>query len=174
MVCLERLSSCSIADTFSLCVKTRGSVHSYRKSELFPSLDAMINSIVISPFDYLLSRFIYPGLMSLFITTLYFPLGLGQFLASTLSTRTQILHLFSNFTWVSDDLTVEQAEIVSHWVTESCSIFVNLSLYMLVTVSFHFAVPVFFYYCGCCYKFPFFISFSPPFGLLLCQFRLVL
>lgn len=73
--------------------------------------------------------------MSLFITTLYFPLGMGQFLASTLSTRTQILHLFSNFTWVSDDLTVEQAEIVSHWVTESCSIFVNLSLYMLVTVS---------------------------------------
>lgn len=73
--------------------------------------------------------------MSLFITTLYFPLGMGQFLASTLSTRTQILHLFSNFTWVSDDLTVEQSEIVSHWVTESCSIFVNLSLYMLVTVS---------------------------------------
>ncbi|KAI9564003.1 hypothetical protein GHT06_007741 [Daphnia sinensis] len=79
------------------------------------------------------NRFIYPGLMSLFITTLYFPLGMGQFLASTLSTRTQILHLFSNFTWVSDDLTVEQAEIVSHWVTDSCSIFVNLSLYMLVT-----------------------------------------
>ncbi|XP_046448305.1 chloride channel protein 2-like isoform X1 [Daphnia pulex] len=79
------------------------------------------------------NRFIYPGLMSLLITTLHFPLGLGQFLASTLSTRTQILHLFSNFTWVSDDLTVEQAEIVSHWVTDSCSIFVNLSLYMLVT-----------------------------------------
>lgn len=89
------------------------------------------------------SRFIYPGLVSLFITTLYFPLGLGRFLASELSTRIQIIELFSNFTWVSEDLSAGQREIVSHWVAGDVdnisslisSIFINLSIFMVITVS---------------------------------------
>lgn len=81
------------------------------------------------------SRFIYPGLVSLFIATLYFPLGLGQFLASTLTTQQQIVALFSNFTWMSDELTVQQAQIVSHWTNEYCNIFVNLGVFMIFTVS---------------------------------------
>ena len=61
--------------------------------------------VVVVVFD---SRFIYPGLVSLFIATVYFPLGLGQFLASTLTTQQQINSLFSNFTWLKDDLTVSK------------------------------------------------------------------
>ncbi len=130
--CPERLSSCAIVDTFYLCERTKGSAHFYKKSNFrMYKIEFMKSNL---PYD-IFSRFIYPGLMSLFITTLYFPLGLGQFLASELSTRIQIIELFSNFTWVSDDLTVEQAEIVSHWVTDSCSIFVNLSIFMFITVS---------------------------------------
>ena len=84
------------------------------------------------------SRFIYPGLVSLFIATVYFPLGLGQFLASSLTTQQQIISLFSNFTWMSDDLTVEQQAIVDHWSNPYVSIFVNLGIFVVVTVSSHF------------------------------------
>ncbi len=80
------------------------------------------------------SRFIYPGLVSLFIATLYFPPGLGQFLVSTLTTRQQIMSLFSNFTWMSDDLTVEQAEIVGYWTNDYSNLFVTLGIYMVATV----------------------------------------
>jgi len=73
-----------------------------------------------------------------FIATVYFPLGTGQFLATTMTNRQQISSLFSNFTWISDDLTVEQAAIVAHWTNPYCSIFVNLSIYMVTTVSWDF------------------------------------
>ena len=73
--------------------------------------------------------------MSLFIATLYFPLGLGQFLASELSTQQQIISLFANFTYMSDDLTVQQAQIVKYWSNDYCNIFVNLGIFVIVTVS---------------------------------------
>ena len=81
------------------------------------------------------SRFIYPGLVSLLIASLYFPLGLGQFLASELTTQQQIIALFSNFTWMSDDLTPQQAQIVSYWTNDYANIFVNLGIFMIFTVS---------------------------------------
>lgn len=71
------------------------------------------------------------------IATIYFPLGLGQFLASSLTTQQQIISLFSNFTWMSDDLTVEQQLIVDHWSNPYVSIFVNLGIFVVVTVSNH-------------------------------------
>lgn len=80
------------------------------------------------------SRFIYPALVSLFIATLYFPPGLGQFLVSTLTTRQQIISLFSNFTWMSEDLTAEQAQIVGHWTNDYSNLFVTLGIYMVATV----------------------------------------
>ncbi|KZS06049.1 Chloride channel protein 2 [Daphnia magna] len=79
------------------------------------------------------NRFIYPAVVSLFIATLYFPPGLGQFLVSTLTTRQQIMSLFSNFTWMGDDLTAEQSEIVSHWTNEYSNLFVTLGIYMATT-----------------------------------------
>ena len=82
------------------------------------------------------SRFIYPGIVSLFIATLYFPMGAGQFLASTLTHKQQITILFSNFTWMSDHLTVDQAAIVAHWNNPYCGILVNLSIYVVTTVGY--------------------------------------
>ena len=82
----------------------------------------------------LCSRFIYPGIVSLFIATVYFPLGTGQFLASTLTTRQQITSLFSNFTWISDDLTVEQTELVGHWTSSYGNVLLSLSIYVITTV----------------------------------------
>jgi len=80
------------------------------------------------------NRFIYPGLVSLFIATVYFPLGLGQFLASTLTTQQQINSLFSNFTWLKDDLTVEEETIVSHWINGHTNLLVNLGTFSITTV----------------------------------------
>ncbi|EDW81287.2 uncharacterized protein Dwil_GK11108 [Drosophila willistoni] len=80
------------------------------------------------------NRFIYPGFIALIISTLTFPLGTGQFLGGQLSSDEQLSDLFSNFTWTSADLSLKQAEIVSHWSTKYSSVFVNLTCYTL----FHF------------------------------------
>ncbi|XP_068158143.1 chloride channel protein 2-like [Drosophila tropicalis] len=80
------------------------------------------------------NRFIYPGFIALIISTLTFPLGTGQFLGGQLSSDEQLSDLFSNFTWTSAHLSLEQAEIVSHWSTKYSSVFVNLTCYTL----FHF------------------------------------
>jgi hypothetical protein len=37
---------------------------------------------------------------------------------------------------MSDDLTVQQQAIVDHWTNPYCSIFVNLGVFMIVTVRF--------------------------------------
>lgn len=69
------------------------------------------------------------------MATLSYPLGTGQFIAGELSTHEQVSQLFSNFTWSTDDLTVEQATIVTNWSTEYSDVFVNLIAYTLFTVS---------------------------------------
>ncbi|XP_053969926.1 chloride channel protein 2 isoform X1 [Anastrepha ludens] len=79
------------------------------------------------------NRFLYPGFLALLVSTLSFPLGTGQFIAGELSTHEQVTQLFSNFTWSRDDLTVEQAAIVTHWVTSYTNIFINLSIYIVFT-----------------------------------------
>ncbi|XP_054092106.1 chloride channel protein 2 isoform X7 [Zeugodacus cucurbitae] len=79
------------------------------------------------------NRFLYPGFLALLVSTLSFPLGPGQFIAGELSTHEQVTQLFSNFTWSRDDLTVEQAAIVTHWVTSYTNIFINLSIYIVFT-----------------------------------------
>uniref|UniRef100_W8B894 Chloride channel protein 2 n=1 Tax=Ceratitis capitata TaxID=7213 RepID=W8B894_CERCA len=79
------------------------------------------------------NRFLYPGFLALLVSTLSFPLGTGQFIAGELSTHEQVTQLFSNFTWSRDDLTVEQAAIVTHWVTGYTNIFINLSIYIVFT-----------------------------------------
>nr|CAH0108618.1 unnamed protein product [Daphnia galeata] len=99
----------------------------HRKYVLFMRKNKRISSFLQK------NRFIYPAVVSLFIATLYFPPGLGQFLVSTLTTRQQIMSLFSNFTWMSDDLTTEQSAIVSQWTNEYSNIFVTLGIYMATT-----------------------------------------
>ncbi|XP_067615143.1 chloride channel protein 2 isoform X4 [Eurosta solidaginis] len=79
------------------------------------------------------NRFLYPGFLALLVSSLSFPLGPGQFIAGELSTHEQVTQLFSNFTWSRDDLTVEQAAIVTHWVTSYTNIFINLSIYIVFT-----------------------------------------
>lgn len=81
------------------------------------------------------SRFLYPGILALIVSSLSYPLGTGQFIAGELSTHDQVSQLFSNFTWSTDDLTVEQATIVNNWSTTYSDVFVNLTCYTLFTVS---------------------------------------
>lgn len=133
------------------CGKIKGSVRFFKRSKSHYFLNRLILRLVSDcqnqqqttrlsfgltlfvSFDPT-SRFIYPAVVSLFIATLYFPPGLGQFLVSTLTTRQQIMSLFSNFTWMGDDLTAEQSEIVSHWTNEYSNLFVTLGIYMATTV----------------------------------------
>lgn len=73
--------------------------------------------------------------MSVFIASLYFPHGLGKYLLALTTSRQQTLSLFSNFTWMTDDLTVEQASVVSPWGETPEDIFMTLAIYMLGLVS---------------------------------------
>ena len=73
--------------------------------------------------------------MSLFIASIYFPLGLGQFMASTLTTQQQVISLFSNFTWSRDDLSVEQEDMIAQWRNQHTNIFVSLGIFSVITVS---------------------------------------
>jgi hypothetical protein len=148
---------CVTGSMFCLCGKTKELAHSFKRSKshccyssqftLAVSLgrNEQQTTLVLPKFSLIFfffffklfdpsSRFIYPAVVSLFIATLYFPPGLGQFLVSTLTTRQQIMSLFSNFTWMSDDLTTEQSAIVSQWTNEYSNIFVTLGIYMATTV----------------------------------------
>lgn len=93
--------------------------------------------LTIHIFSYFLlfySRFLYPGILALIVSSFSYPLGTGQFIAGELSTHDQVSQLFSNFTWSTDDLTVEQATIVKNWSTPISDVFVNLTCYTLFTV----------------------------------------
>ena len=61
-------------------------------------------------------------------------MGFGRYLASTLTTKQQLSVLFGNFTWLSDDLTVEQAERLAHWDVEHTNLFISLGIFMISTV----------------------------------------
>ncbi|XP_032593481.1 chloride channel protein 2 isoform X8 [Drosophila grimshawi] len=82
------------------------------------------------------NRFLYPGFLALLVSSISFPLGTGQFLAGELSTHEQVTQLFSNFTWSREDLTVEQAAVVTHWMTNYTSVFCNLVIFTIFTFFF--------------------------------------
>ncbi|KRG00850.1 chloride channel protein 2 isoform X6 [Drosophila mojavensis] len=82
------------------------------------------------------NRFLYPGFLALLVSSISFPLGTGQFLAGELSTHEQVTQLFSNFTWSRSDLTVEQAAVVTHWMTSYTSVFANLVIFTIFTFFF--------------------------------------
>lgn len=84
---------------------------------------------------FICSRFLYPGILALIVSTISYPLGSGQFIAGELSTHEQVHQLFMNFTWTGEELTVEQATIVNHWSTKYTDVFFHLSAYLLFTVN---------------------------------------
>ncbi|ODN02440.1 Chloride channel protein 2 [Orchesella cincta] len=79
------------------------------------------------------NRFIYPFVVSWFIASANFPLGFGQFIAGDLTTHDQVLTLFSNFSWTKENFTVEEVSIMRHWVNPHTGIFINLTIYFVVT-----------------------------------------
>ncbi|CAK1595612.1 unnamed protein product [Parnassius mnemosyne] len=91
------------------------------------------------------NRFIYPGFMTLAVMSVLFPPGIGRFMAADLGNQEQVLSLFANFTW-SDELTAEQASIVSHWQTPEvdlygCLVIYFFSIFFLSMVSCTLPVP---------------------------------
>ncbi|XP_049954141.1 chloride channel protein 2 isoform X1 [Schistocerca serialis cubense] len=73
------------------------------------------------------NRFLYPGIVALVVSSISFPLGLGQYMAGDLNTHDQVAGLFTNFTWTKEWLSVEEQEVVNHWRTPYTSVFVSLA-----------------------------------------------
>nr|XP_027201193.1 chloride channel protein 2-like [Dermatophagoides pteronyssinus] len=80
------------------------------------------------------NRFIYPGIVTFLLTTISFPPFMGQYLASTLSTHDTLEDLFSNITWGLESNDSTRLKMVKHWSTDHTSIYMNLIIYILMTV----------------------------------------
>ncbi|XP_018575781.1 chloride channel protein 2 [Anoplophora glabripennis] len=76
------------------------------------------------------NRFICPGFIVLLVSTVTWPPGIGQFMAAQIAPGTQVIELFSNFTWTKENLTVTQTQVVSHWSTEWSGIYTSLVVYI--------------------------------------------
>ncbi|XP_064456611.1 chloride channel protein 2-like [Ornithodoros turicata] len=77
------------------------------------------------------NRFLYPLIITVLISSATFPEGLGQFMASELTTHEAVHDLFTNFTWTSNDLGVDEHVIVNHWGTTKGRIFLTLALFIV-------------------------------------------
>ncbi|XP_032669295.1 chloride channel protein 2 isoform X1 [Odontomachus brunneus] len=82
------------------------------------------------------NRFLYPGIVSLLVSSVSFPLGLGQFMAGDLNTHDQVYGLFTNFTWTKKNLVAEEMNIVKHWSTPYTDVFSGLLGFVLFTFIF--------------------------------------
>lgn len=82
------------------------------------------------------NRFLYPGIVSLLVSSVSFPLGLGQFMAGDLNTHDQVYGLFTNFTWTKENLGVEEMNIVKHWSSPYTDVFTGLLGFVLFTFIF--------------------------------------
>lgn len=70
------------------------------------------------------------------VAAISYPNGSGAFIAGELSTHEQVEHLFSNFSWTSETLNVQQAEIVKFWTNPNTGeVFSVFVFYLLYTVS---------------------------------------
>ena len=79
------------------------------------------------------NRFIYPTLITWFVTTMTFPPFLGQFQASDIGTHHQIGILFSNYTWTRDpqEMSVDEWDHVKHFITPYSGVFINLPIFIV-------------------------------------------
>ncbi|XP_020278423.1 chloride channel protein 2 isoform X2 [Pseudomyrmex gracilis] len=82
------------------------------------------------------NRFLYPGIVSLLVSSVSFPLGLGQFMAGDLNTHDQVYGLFTNFTWTRENLGAEEMNIVKHWATPYTDVFSGLLSFVFVNFIF--------------------------------------
>ncbi|XP_076639754.1 chloride channel protein 2 isoform X1 [Colletes latitarsis] len=82
------------------------------------------------------NRFLYPGIVSLLVSSVSFPLGLGQFMAGDLNTHDQVYGLFTNFTWTKQHLGVEEINTVKHWSTTYTDVFTGLLGFVAFTFIF--------------------------------------
>lgn len=73
--------------------------------------------------------------MSLLVSTVSFPLATGQYFAGDLTTHHQVMDLFSNFTWTTENLTADQHSMIKHWQTSHSGVFVSLISYVAFTVN---------------------------------------
>ena len=83
-------------------------------------------------------RFVYPVIVSLFISSLTFPQGFGQFMAGELTIKEALDTLFDNKTWTQLGY-IDEGEFISvqeGWKHPSVNIFVTLVIF----ITFHFFV----------------------------------
>ncbi|CAN7996816.1 unnamed protein product [Ixodes hexagonus] len=80
------------------------------------------------------NRFLYPLIITVFISSATFPEGLGQFMAAELTTHEAVHDLFSNFTWTANDLGVDEHMVVNHWGSTKGRIFLTLSLFIFMNL----------------------------------------
>jgi len=69
------------------------------------------------------------------ISTVTWPPGIGQFMASDITPKDQVVQLFSNFTWSQGNHTVVQQDILRHWTTKRTGIYTSLVVYLFYQVS---------------------------------------
>ncbi|XP_065060916.1 chloride channel protein 2-like isoform X2 [Rhopilema esculentum] len=77
------------------------------------------------------SRFIYPAMIVLIVSTLSFPKGSGQFVAGQLTAKEALYELFSNTTWSAQDPSPASMEVLRHWQTAYTSIYVTLTVFVI-------------------------------------------
>ncbi|XP_022661576.1 chloride channel protein 2-like isoform X2 [Varroa jacobsoni] len=80
------------------------------------------------------NRFLYPLIITTLISTVTFPPFLGKYMASELTTHEAIHDLFSNFTWGSTDLGVDEMIVVQRWQENPLDSF-HLTLIMFVLMN---------------------------------------
>ncbi|XP_077998012.1 chloride channel protein 2-like [Glandiceps talaboti] len=78
------------------------------------------------------NRFIYPTIVAFVISSLTFPLGLGQFMAGEITQKQALDELFSNTTWTTGQADVDNADVLSHWKHPHTNIYVSLVVFVIM------------------------------------------
>ncbi|XP_078615750.1 chloride channel protein 2-like isoform X11 [Branchiostoma floridae x Branchiostoma japonicum] len=78
------------------------------------------------------NRFIYPAIIAFVVSSLTFPLGLGQYMAGELTQKEAINELFDNHTWTKGQADVDEELIISHWKHPQSNIFVTLVIFIVM------------------------------------------
>ncbi|KAK7945627.1 hypothetical protein WMY93_001355 [Mugilogobius chulae] len=79
-------------------------------------------------------RLLYPALVTLLVSTLTFPPGLGQFMAGQLTQHESLVALFDNRTWCRQGV-AEEFDYISHhhgWKHPQVNVFITLILFIIM------------------------------------------
>uniref|UniRef100_A0A672JBJ1 Chloride channel, voltage-sensitive 2a n=1 Tax=Salarias fasciatus TaxID=181472 RepID=A0A672JBJ1_SALFA len=79
-------------------------------------------------------RLLYPALVTLLVSTLTFPPGLGQFMAGQLTQHESLVALFDNRTWWRQGV-AEEFDYISHhhaWKHPQVNVFITLILFIIM------------------------------------------